>query len=226
MAATSKNKASIEKKKIILADDHPLMRQGIALLINGEGDLEVIAQAETVHEALEAIQKQTPDLVIADFTFRESNGLELIKDIRIRWPNLPVLVLTMHNEKYYAQRVLKAGARGYLTKGEPPSTVIKAIRAVLDGHIWVSQKVASEMLDSMVGGRMKTGGLEELSDREFEIFELLGRGMEMRDIALQFHLSIKTVETHRDNIRKKLGLDTSNELLKQAFQWFHLESGS
>jgi DNA-binding NarL/FixJ family response regulator len=152
----------------------------------------------------------------------------LIKDVRIRWPGVAVLVLTMHNENFYAERVLHVGARGYVTKGEPPDNVIAAIRSVLNGRIYVSEKIASQMLDKMVGNRRDSGGLllEGLSDREFEIFEQIGRGLEMREIAKQFHLSIKTVEAHRDNIRKKLNFTNSTELLKHAIQWFQFESGS
>jgi DNA-binding NarL/FixJ family response regulator len=204
------------------------MREGIAQLINREADLEVCAQAATVHEALQAIEAHKPDLLIADFTFKESNAIELIKDVRIRWPNLLVLVVTMHDEKFYAERVLRAGARGYVTKSEPPENVVAAVRSILAGRIHVSEKIASQMLDKIIMGNKPSGGLllDALSDREFEIFELIGRGMEMRQIAQQFHLSIKTVETHRDNIRKKLDLSSSADLLKYAIQWFHFESGN
>ena len=196
---------ALAKKKILLADDHPLMRQGLAQLINHE-----------------------PDLVVTDLSFRESSGIELMKDIRVRWPKLAVVVLTMHNEAFYAERLLRAGARGYLTKGEPPTHVLIAIRAVLADQIYVSDKIASQMIGKLVGNRAAPGGLllDTLSDREFEVFELIGQGLELRQIAEQFHLSIKTVETHRDNIRKKLNLDSSADLLKYAIQWFHFESGS
>jgi DNA-binding NarL/FixJ family response regulator len=218
----------LKKKKVLLADDHPLMREGLALLINREPDLEVVSEAEDIHQALAAIEIHRPDIVIADFTFKESNAIELIKDIRIRWPHVVVLVLTMHNENFYAERVLHVGARGYVTKGEPPANVIAAIRSVLNGRIYVSEKIASQMLDKMVGNRGESNGLllDGLSDREFEIFEQIGRGLEMREIAKQFHLSIKTVEAHRDNIRKKLSFDSSTELLKHAIQWFQFESGT
>ena len=218
----------LKKKRVLLADDHPLMREGLALLINREPDLEVVAEAEDIHQALSAIETSRPDIVIADFTFKESNAIELIKDIRIRWPHVAVLVLTMHNENFYAERVLHVGARGYVTKGEPPGNVIAAIRSVLNGRIYVSEKIASQMLDKMVGNRGESSGLllDGLSDREFEIFEQIGRGLEMREIAKQFHLSIKTVEAHRDNIRKKLNFDSSTELLKHAIQWFQFESGT
>lgn len=220
------NDETTAKKRVLLADDHPLMRQGIAQLIQREPDLEVVAQAESVDEALQAVERHRPDIVVTDFSFRQSNGLELIKDIQIRRPGTPVLVLTMHSERYYAQRVLRAGARGFLTKSEPPHNVIAAIRAVLAGRIYVSQKMAMDLVGKMVGASTEQPGLtlENLSDREFEIFELIGKGVEVREIAKQFHLSVKTIETHRDNIRKKLGFDTSNELLKHAIQWFNLES--
>jgi DNA-binding NarL/FixJ family response regulator len=227
MSTLEKKVEPAKKKKVLLADDHPLMRQGIAQLINREPDLEVVAEAEDVHEAMAAIETHHPDIVVADFTFKESNAIELIKDIRIRWPHMAVLVLTMHNENFYAEWVLHVGARGYVTKGEPPGNVIEAIHSVLNGRIYVSEKIASQMLDKMVGNRRESGGLllDGLSDREFEVFEQIGRGLEMREIAKQFHLSIKTVEAHRDNIRKKLNFDSSTELLKHAIQWFQFESG-
>jgi DNA-binding NarL/FixJ family response regulator len=224
----NKTQGSGKKKRILLADDHPLMRQGLAQLINHEPDLEVCAQAEDVAEALKEIEATKPDIVVTDLTFRTSNGIELIKDIRVRYPDLPVMVLTMHNEVFYAERILRAGARGFVTKGERPATVIAGIRKVLAGEVFVSEKIAAQMIGKLVANKVAPGTmlLDTLSDREFEIFELIGQGLEMRQIAEQFHLSIKTVETHRDNIRKKLDLDNSADLLKYALQWLHFESGS
>ncbi len=213
------------KKKVLLVDDHALMRQGLELLVNQQPDLEVYAQAETVTGAMEAIKANPPDIVVTDITLKESNGIELIKDIRIHWPQMLVVVLTMHNETFYAERVLRAGARGFVTKSEPPASMLSAIRAVLSGQIYVSEKLASQMIGKLTGKSMEPGGLllDKLSDREFEVFELIGQGMEVRLIAKQLHLSIKTVETHRDNIRKKLDLDSSTDLLKYALQWFQYE---
>jgi len=221
-------KPSPPKKKVLLVDDHALMRQGLELLVNQQPDLEVCAQAETVHQAMEAIKAHPPDIVVTDITLKESNGIELIKDIRIHWPDMLVVVLTMHNETFYAERVLRAGARGFVTKSEPPTNVLAAIRAVLTGQIYVSEKLASQMIGKLTGKNMEPGGLllDKLSDREFEVFELIGQGMEVRQIASQLHLSIKTVETHRDNIRKKLDLDSSTDLLKYALQWFQYEGGA
>jgi DNA-binding NarL/FixJ family response regulator len=225
---TKSEKPAVTKKKVLLVDDHALMRQGLELLVNQQPDLEVCAQAETVHQAMEAIKANPPDIVVTDITLKESNGIELIKDARIHWPNLLIVVLTMHNETFYAERVLRAGARGFVTKSEPPGNVLAAIRAVLAGQIHVSEKLASQMIGKLTGKGMEPGGLllDKLSDREFEVFELIGQGMEIRLIASQLHLSIKTVETHRDNIRKKLDLDSSTDLLKYALQWFQYEGGT
>lgn len=217
------------RKKVLLVDDHALMRQGLELLIGQQSDLEICGQAESAADAMTAIKTGSPDVVITDITLKDSSGLELLKDIRVHWPHLPVVVLTMHNETFYAERVLRAGARGFVTKNEPPAAVLAAVRAALGGHIHVSEKLASQMIGKLTGRTSQAGAgamLDLLSDREFEVFELIGQGKEVRDIAAQLHLSSKTVETHRDNIRKKLNIDSANDLLKYALQWFQLDSGA
>ncbi len=224
-APTSKEQPK-PKKTVLLVDDHALMRQGLELLINQQPDLTVCAQADSAHEALQAIAAQKPDAVVTDITLRESSGLELIKDIRVHWPHLPIVVVTMHTEMFYAERVLRAGARGFVTKGEPPVNVIAALRTALAGQIHVSEKLAAQMIGKLAGARPEGGLLlDTLSDREFEVFELIGQGKDVREIAAQLHLSIKTVETHRNNIRKKLDLDSSADLLKYALQWCQFEGG-
>lgn len=217
------------KKKVLLVDDHALMRQGLELLISQQADLEVCGQAESAAEAMTAIKAAAPDVMVTDITLKDSSGLELLKDIRVYWPHLPVVVLTMHNETFYAERVLRAGARGYVTKNEPPAVVLAAIRSALAGNIHVSEKLASQMIGKLTGRGPQGGAgamLDQLSDREFEVFELIGQGKEVREIAAQLHLSAKTIETHRDNIRKKLNIDSAGDLLKFALQWFQLDSKS
>ena len=214
-----------DKSKVLLVEDHPVMRQGLVMLIEQENDLTVCGEAEDVHGALEAIDQQGPNIVVVDISLKESSGLELIKDIKVRWPDLAVLVLSMHDESFYAERALRAGARGYVTKAEASAKVIDGIRQVLSGNVYVSEKVASKMLTRLVGAGtdLEKFPIDSLSDREFQIFELIGQGVETRDIAKQLHVSVKTVEAHREHIKKKLNLDSATELLKYAVQWVQFE---
>jgi DNA-binding NarL/FixJ family response regulator len=213
--------AAKAKRKLLIVDDHPMMRQGLAQLITNEPDLTVCAEAENGRQAMEAIQKLKPDLVLADISLPDKNGLELIKDIQAQHAGLPVLVISMHEESLYAGRVLRAGARGYIMKQEGGRKLMEAIRQVLGGRIYVSEKMSSLILEAFSGhaadGRHST--MEELSDREFEVLELLGQGRGTREIAEKLHLSVKTVEVHRANIKRKLGLKTAPELIRYAVQW-------
>jgi DNA-binding NarL/FixJ family response regulator len=177
-----------------------------------------------VHGALEELDKCDPDVAVVDISLRDSSGIELIKDMKIRRPKLPVLVLSMHGESFYAERVLRAGARGYVTKDEASTKVIAGLRAVLAGEVYVSEKVATKMLGRMIG-RAPTDAfpIDRLTDREFEVFELIGGGMSTREIASQLHLSIKTIETYREHIKAKLNLDGATELITYAVQWSQSE---
>src|SRR6266700_6601277 len=182
-----------------------MMRQGLAQLVNNEPDLAVCCEAENAHQALAAIDKARPDLVLADITLPDKSGIELIKDIQAINPGLAVLVISMHDESLYAERVLRAGGRGYIMKQEGGKKLMEAIRQVLSGQIYVSEKMSAKILESF-SGRRSPGAetpLERLSDREFEVFELIGQGKATREIADHLHLSVKTVEVHRANIRKK-----------------------
>ena len=217
-----------EDKKVLIVDDHPMICEGIALLIEHEPDLTVAGKVGSVGEALRAIEKLKPDIVVVDITLQDSSGMELIKDMKIRWPDLPALVFSMHSESFFAARVLHAGARAYVSKKEPPGRVIEAIRNVLAGGLYVSEKMTSAIVRRFVMGqsnddRSRVGGL---TDREFQVFQMIGEGLETREIAEKLHLSIKTVETHRERIKKKLNLDSAAKLAKFAIQWAQVEKST
>jgi DNA-binding NarL/FixJ family response regulator len=224
MAAKKREK---DKKKVLIVDDHPVMCHGVAQLVEQEPDLAVCGTAGDAQGALRAAETHQPDVAIVDISLKGGSGIELIKDIKIRSPKVQVLVLSMHDESFYAERVLRAGAKGYVSKGEDPAKLIKGIRKVLDGEIYVSEKVASKMLRRLIGGKPDPDGflIERLSDREFEVFELIGQGMQTREIAGRLHLSVKTVEAHREHIKAKLKLDTAADVLKYAIRWAQFEKG-
>jgi DNA-binding NarL/FixJ family response regulator len=211
------------KTKVLIVDDHPIIRQGLAELINNEQDLTVCGQAEDAPEALVKIKESEPDMVIVDISLKETSGMELIKDIKAKYSNLPVLVLSMHDEALYAERILRAGAKGYVMKAEATEKVIVAIRKILIGQIYVSDKMAAKMVRKLVGGGpdMGVSAIERLSDRELEVFHLIGQGYGTRQIAERLHLSIKTIETYREHIKEKLNLADASELLQYAIQWTH-----
>jgi DNA-binding NarL/FixJ family response regulator len=217
MAAKPKNPAL----RLLIIDDHPMMRTGLAQLIDNEGDLKVAAQADTAGQAIDLVAKQKFDLILCDISLPDKNGLELIKDIRALRPELPILVVSMHDEMIYAERVLRAGGRGYIMKQEGGEKFIRAIRQVLAGQIFVSDKMSSRILEIFSGGNKKSENspVSRLSDREFEVFQLIGHGKGTRDIAEQLHLSVKTVEVHRANIKEKLNLQTATELVRFAVRW-------
>ena len=208
-------------RAVLLVDDHEVMRMGLAQLIDQEPDLEVCAEAEDVAGALEAIERMTVDVAVVDISLKDSYGIDLVKDIKTRWPSLPVLVLSMHDESFYAERVLRAGARGYVTKAEASAKVIEGLRKVLDGGVYVSQTMYAKMLTKLVGGAGDQARfpIDTLSDREFQVFTLIGQGLKTRQIAQQLHLSTKTIDAHREHIKKKLLLDTATDLLMYAVQW-------
>jgi DNA-binding NarL/FixJ family response regulator len=209
------------KRTILIVDDHPIVRQGLAQVINQEKDLEVCGQAEDVYEAMQAIARLNPDLVIVDIGLKDTSGMELIKDLKIQHPNLPVLTLSMYDEAVYGERALRAGAKGYVMKQEATENVVTAIRRVLAGEVYVSSGMAAKMVSRFVGGGPRTVGspADALSDRELEVFRMIGEGFSTREMAEKLHLSIKTVETYRAHIKDKLGLQDANELLRSAIQW-------
>ena len=208
-------------KRVLVVDDHPMMREGLAQLIGNEADLSVCGEAETAHEAIQKVTALKPDLVLADITLPGKSGLEFIKDAQAMHPGLPILVISMHDESVYAERVLRAGGRGYIMKQEGGKKLMEAIRRVLAGHIYVSEKMSAKILEVFSGHRPGTANrpVEKLTDREFEVFQLIGQGKTTRAIATHLHLSIKTVEVHRANIKQKLQLKTGPELIHYAVRW-------
>jgi DNA-binding NarL/FixJ family response regulator len=209
--------------RVLLVDDHPLVRERLAEIINREADLKVCGEAEERHQALEAIKASQPDLVIVDITLKDSNGLELIKDIHSRWPKRRILVVSMHEEALYAERVIRAGARGYITKQEATRNILMAIRRVLAGDIYLNAKSANHIINRLAHSPsvLSSNPAELLADRELQVFELTGRGLNTRQIAERLHIGFKTVETYRARIREKLGLKTPSDFLQLAIAWVH-----
>jgi DNA-binding NarL/FixJ family response regulator len=209
-----------KKAAVLLVDDHPLLRQGLGRLINDQPDLKVCGEAGSPPEALSQIQSTRPDLIVLDITLNGGDGLELCKQIHGRWPELPVLVLSMHDESLYAERALRAGASGYIMKQEPQDQVLTAMRRALRGDTYLSEAMSARLLRSMRGARTgaEVGPLERLTDRELEIFHLIGQGQSVKAIATALFLSPKTVEAHKEHIKQKLDLKSSNELLQYAIQ--------
>jgi DNA-binding NarL/FixJ family response regulator len=221
----SGNSATQKKTAIFVVDDHPLMRQGLAQLINGEPDLFVCGEAEDAPRALKGISTTKPDLAIVDISLQGNNGIELTKSIKALYKDLRILILSMHDEHIYAQRVLRAGANAYLMKQEAPEKVIEAIRRILQGDIYVSEKVGAQILHQIVNGRGSAGSpIDQLSDRELEIIQLIGEGKATRDIASSLNVSVKTVESHRAHIKEKLNLKNATELVQYCVQWVEQEN--
>lgn len=207
------------KYKIMIVDDHPIMREGLAQLINQEKDLAICGQFEEATKAFEAVATLKPDIAIVDISLKGSSGIELLKNIKVHYPKLLVLVLSMHDESLYAERVLRAGASGYIMKQEATDRVLIALRRVLNGEIYLSEKMSAKLMHQLVGGRVNSGSLmERLSDRELEVFGLIGQGRGTREIAEQLHLSVKTIESHRAHIKEKLNLKNATELVHRAIQ--------
>jgi len=217
----STSQATQQRIGILLVDDHPMVRERLAEVINREADLVVSGQAEDRHEAIEAILSKPPDLVIVDLTLKNSDGLELIKDIRTRWPEMRMLVVSMHDESLYAERVIRAGAMGYITKQEATRKILHAIRRVLAGSIYLNEKIANRIISRLTtrGDSVTANPAEMLADREFQVFELTGRGLNTVDIASRLHIAVKTVETYRARIKEKLKLTDASKLLQLAITW-------
>ena len=212
-----------KRARILLVDDHPLVRERLAEIINRETDLVVNGEAEDRHEAIEAILAKPPDLAIVDLKLKNSDGLELIKDIRARWPKIRILVVSMHDESLYAERVIRAGALGYITKQEATRNILLAIRRVLAGDIYLKEGIATHIISRLTAhpGSAAATPAEQLADRELQVFELTGRGLNTSEIAEQLHIAVKTVETYRARIREKLKLKDGSEMLQLAISWTH-----
>ncbi|MEL6705569.1 MAG: response regulator transcription factor [Bacteroidota bacterium] len=213
-------------RHVMLVDDHPVVRQGLMRLVNLETDLVVTGEASSAEEALALLEEQTFDLAVVDITLEGVSGLELVRQIRSQHEGLLVLVLSMHHERFYAERALRAGAQGYVMKQRAPDVVIEAIRRVLEGDLYLSEELSDDLLRRAVEGRAEasTNPAEVLSDRELEVLQLIGQGVRTRDIAEQLTLSIKTIESYRANIKRKLDLQNATELAHYAFAWYQATS--
>jgi DNA-binding NarL/FixJ family response regulator len=225
MDVKGKSAKAPAKKRILIVDDHPMMRDGLRQLIANEPDLEVCAEADDAPTALELAASAKPDIAVVDITLRSTNGLELIKDLKIRSPDTAVLALSMHDESLYAERVLRAGGRGYIMKQEGGKKIIEGIRRVLAGGVFVSDQISARILDSFSGRTQNHSPVETLTDREFEVFQLIGQGVSTTEMADKLHVSAKTIEVHRVNIKAKLGIPTAPELIRFAVRWFESDEG-
>jgi DNA-binding NarL/FixJ family response regulator len=215
--------------RILLVDDHPVMREGLRGLLRAEPMYRVCGEASTAAEALKLAREDPPDVVIADLSLPGTGGLDLIRDLQTHLPAVQVLVLSMHDERLHAERALRAGARGYVMKQDPPERILEGLRAVAAGELYVSSEVASSLLSAFVGTSAKPDrrvGVERLSDRELEVFERIGRGQTTREIAEQLCLSPKTVGTYRGHIKRKLGLSHNNGLIHAAIHWVEQGNGT
>ncbi len=226
MAKKLKPEPAQPKKKVLIVDDHPLFREGLAGIIRQRPDLCVCGEADTAAKALEEIRRLRPDLLVTDIGLPGKSGLDLLKDIHSFRPGLPVLVISMHDEALYAERVLKAGGRGYIMKQEGPEKILAAIERVLSGKVYVSEKMSAAILEHMVSpeSKARTSPIGQLTDREFEVLRLIGAGKDGRQIAKDLHLSMKTVSCHQGHIREKLGLRNSTALIHFAARWAGDES--
>lgn len=210
-------------RKVVIVDDHPIVRQGLAQLISQESDLQVVGEADDARTAIEVLERVAPDAVIVDLMLKDSSGIDLIKDIKAKSPEARILVVSMHDEAVYAERALRAGAHGYIMKQEATNAVLNALRKVLADDVYVSEEVVSRMLRRMVGGR-PGDGIERLSDRELEVFQALGQGLSVSEIADKLKVSPKTVETYRAHIKEKLGLSGATDVLRVAVSWLERKS--
>lgn len=222
VCAKQQNASDEPQKKVLIVDDHPIFREGLADLINRQEDMEVCDMAKDVPMALKALKKLKPDIVTVDISLENASGLELMKDIKTLFPDLPMLALSMHQESFYAERAIRAGAKGYITKQEASKKVITAIRRVLEGRLYLSERLKEELLYSMIGddeSDASSSPIDRLTDRELEVFKLIGQGKSTSQVAEQLCLSTKTIETYRSRIKEKLNLKNGSELMRCAFQW-------
>jgi DNA-binding NarL/FixJ family response regulator len=221
MPAKKPERTRPAKTAILIVDDHPMLRRGLASLIESEPDLAVCGEASTCQAALQAIRQSKPDLVIVDLGLEGCDGLDLIKDMKLYHPRTPALVLSMHDESLYAERALRAGARGYVTKQQLDDTVLIAIRRLLNGEIYMSEKIGARFTEKFLAGRrLETDSpLAVLTDRQLEVFRLIGQGQGTRRIAQRLHLSIKTIESHREHIKQKLTIESGAALVRHATTW-------
>jgi DNA-binding NarL/FixJ family response regulator len=219
---TSKRPAIAKRKpKIFLVDDHWIVREGLKQLINAKGDYDVCGEAENGHQALERLPSSNADLAVVDLGMPGMNGLDLIKEIKGMLPTLPILVMSMYEETVYAERVFRAGAKGYIMKKGQSDELLKAIRQILNGKIYASTPVTEKMMEAATGHKPTAPGVDLLTDREFEVFQLIGKGFKTGNIADELHVSVKTVESYREEIKTKLQLENAAELAQFAVGWMH-----
>ena len=212
--------------RVLIVDDHPFMLRGLAQTINDQPDMLVCAEAGSIPEALEMAAAHQPDLAVVDISLGEGSGIELVKEIKERWPNTKILVSSMHDESLFAERALRAGALGYVNKGAPPDAFVAALQRVNSGQVYLSERMTNRMLDKMLTDKdeQHRSPIEKLSNRELEVFEMIGKGLVTKQIAARLSLSPKTIETYREHIKSKLNLSNASEMTRHAVQWV-LEQG-
>jgi DNA-binding NarL/FixJ family response regulator len=221
---TETSRTATDKKRILLVDDHEIVRRGIASLFDAQPEFEIVGEADDVDTAIAAVEKTRPDLVLLDLSLKTGDGLEVLRRLRIEHPDVVTLVLSMYDEAIYAERALRAGAKGYVRKVDVAQTIMAAIRKVLAGQVYLSETVASKMLTQLSAGRQSTASMptERLSDRELQVLRCIGRGLSNREIGDELFISAKTVESHREHIKDKLGLASSGDLLRYAIEFSRL----
>jgi DNA-binding NarL/FixJ family response regulator len=208
--------------RVLIVDDHPIVRQGLRRVMENEDDLTVCGEAESVDDARAAIKEFNPDVIVADISLKQGDGIELVRDVRAHHPHLPILVLSMHDETIYAERLLAAGANGYIMKQAASEQFLVAIRRVIEGGIYVSESIGNKMIQKFASGGtyLSANPIDRLSNRELQILHMIGKGMSTREAAQSLNLSIKTVESHRQRIKRKLNLTTGTQLVQYAVNWF------
>ncbi len=214
------------KRRIFLVDDHPITRQGVVVLINQESDLEVCGEADSAPKAFDLLQKSKADLAVVDISLKTTSGIELTKNLKVLLPDLPVLIMSMHDESLYAERALRAGAKGYVMKQEASDNILIAIRRILDGELYLSEKMKEKMLHRLVHNRKDevVFSIDTLSDREMEVFQLIGNGFSTRQIATKLNLSVKTIDSYREHLKLKLHIEKGADLVRHAIQWVKSEN--
>lgn len=219
-------RSTLPEIRVLIVDDHPFMRRGLAQTINDQPGMEVCAEAGSVAEALHVMETCVPHLAVVDISLGAESGIELIQAIRERWPSVKVLVSSMHDETLFAERALRAGALGFVNKGEPPDVFVAALQRVSSGQIYLSERMTNRMLDQVLTDKVEVSRspIESLSNREIEVFEMIGKGLSTKQIAARLGLSPKTIETYREHIKQKLNLTNATELTRSAVQWV-LEQG-
>jgi DNA-binding NarL/FixJ family response regulator len=218
---TTVSPAPAASKKILLVDDHPITRQGLRMLIAQQPGLAVVGESDNAAQAMELAAKLKPDIAIVDIALRSANGIELTKNLKAHSPDLMILIVSMHDEELFAERALRAGARGYLMKHEASERVIEALEKIASGELYISDRVRARMLSRLVNNRTGevTSPVESLSDREMEVFQLIGNGYATRQIAERLNLSVKTIDSYREHLKLKLNLDSGADLVRYAIQW-------